>query len=116
MSSYGLLLALSGFSVDMHQGLLGFAPVINSKNFTTFWAIDNAWGKYVQSYVKGVLTVMYGKLELRKLRLPEYASKQLEFKWENKKIKVTVAADGLITFLIKIELKAGDSLEFMPLP
>ena len=41
MASYSLLLALNGFSFDMTQNSIGFAPRICRDEFSTLWALDN---------------------------------------------------------------------------
>lgn len=48
MSSFSLIPALSGFDCDMSAGTISFAPVINQKNFKTFWICGKAWGTYSQ--------------------------------------------------------------------
>jgi len=48
MSSWGLLLALSGFRCDMAEGVLGFDPRINTDDFRCFWSTGTAWGTYTQ--------------------------------------------------------------------
>lgn len=48
MSSWGLLIALSGFSCDMVKKEMRFDPVINRDDFTTFWSTGRGWGTYHQ--------------------------------------------------------------------
>lgn len=48
MSSWGLLVALSGFTCDLPRGEIGFAPRINAEDFRTFWSTGRAWGIYTQ--------------------------------------------------------------------
>jgi len=66
MASWGLILALSGFSYDMVEGKLDFKPRINREDFKTFWSTGTAWGTYQQKYVDGKLEsevkVLHGKL------------------------------------------------------
>lgn len=49
MSSWGLLIALSGFKFDMVRKEIAFAPVIEQESFTTFWSTGLAWGTYSQN-------------------------------------------------------------------
>jgi hypothetical protein len=53
MSSWSLLLALSGFTCDLCKGELRFAPQLAASpdpdRFTTFWSTDRAWGTYTQT-------------------------------------------------------------------
>jgi non-lysosomal glucosylceramidase len=48
LSSWGLLLALSGFRCDMTRGIIEFEPKIYSDNFRCFWSTGTAWGTYTQ--------------------------------------------------------------------
>ena len=48
MSSWGLLLALSGFQCDMTEKRMSFAPRINGDDFRCFWSTGTAWGTYRQ--------------------------------------------------------------------
>jgi hypothetical protein len=73
MSSYGLLLALSGFTFDRGAGTIGFAPRIRPENFRTFWALDGVWGVYAQKGGKAVLSVLSGSLPITRIDLPAFA-------------------------------------------
>lgn len=50
MSSYTVLLALSGMHANAEEGTLTFAPVLSasteSNRFSTFWSNGKAWGTY----------------------------------------------------------------------
>lgn len=48
MSSWGLLIALSGFKYDMVRRTMEFMPVIHQDRFTSFWSTGLAWGTYSQ--------------------------------------------------------------------
>lgn len=48
LSSWGLLLALSGFKYDMVTGFMSFKPVISEDDFSTFWSTGKKWGIYSQ--------------------------------------------------------------------
>lgn len=69
MSSWAILIALSGFKYDMVNGTISFNPVINKEDFSTFWSTGKAWGIYTQrkdtrtdKYIKN-LEILYGKLD-----------------------------------------------------
>ncbi|WP_308634873.1 GH116 family glycosyl-hydrolase [Paenibacillus silvisoli] len=51
MSSWGLLIALSGFEFDMARGEMKFAPVLNGDDYTGFWSTGRAWGTYSQKRI-----------------------------------------------------------------
>lgn len=73
MASYGLLLALSGFTCDKGAGIIGFAPRVQSQKFRCFWALDGAWGSFVQRKASAQLDVQYGELLLSRIDLPNLA-------------------------------------------
>ncbi|MGQ9672531.1 MAG: GH116 family glycosyl hydrolase [Candidatus Aminicenantales bacterium] len=83
MSSWGLLLALSGYFYSGHQLKLGFSPPFELEKFRTFWVTGNAWGDYHLEVVgeNGLdvrLKVGLGELKLKEFffRLPSaYQSK-----------------------------------------
>ena len=67
MASWGLVLALSGYTCDMTERKIGFSPRINEDDFKTFWSTGTAWGTYAQKRdAKGKLTqgveVIHGTL------------------------------------------------------
>ena len=65
MASYAILLAHSGFTYDMTQHTIGFAP--SSPDFSTFWSIDGAWGTFTLSTSgKAVFKILSGELSLEK--------------------------------------------------
>jgi uncharacterized protein (DUF608 family) len=49
LSSWALLLALSGFQYDLVKGRISFEPRINREHFSTFWSTARAWGIYRES-------------------------------------------------------------------
>ncbi|MEM2001263.1 MAG: GH116 family glycosyl hydrolase [Candidatus Methanomethylicaceae archaeon] len=67
MSSWALLLALSGFRYDMVQGVISFRPMVNQDDFSTFWSCGKAWGIYRQREKDGKIDwdieVLGGSLE-----------------------------------------------------
>ncbi len=73
MSSWGLILALSGFFCDASRALLRFAPRIRQEDFRCFWSDDAAWGTFAQSIedesVELRLEVLGGSKTLRILQL-----------------------------------------------
>ena len=49
LSSWGLLLALSGFTCDAVEKEVSFQPRINAAEFSCFWSTGGAWGTYTQT-------------------------------------------------------------------
>ena len=73
LASWSVLMALSGYQYSGVDQTLGFAPVVNQKDFQAFFAAGTAWGSYHQktedaSQVVRV-QVVHGELPLRVLRL-----------------------------------------------
>jgi len=49
LSSWGLLLALSGFTCDAPGRRIEFSPRMNADGFSSFWSTGTAWGTYTQT-------------------------------------------------------------------
>ncbi len=110
MSSYGLLLALSGFSFDAGAGRMGFAPKIHEKDFRTFWTLGDAWGTYAQKNGRAELTVLHGTAELNVLDLAFLeGAKKASVKANDKPVAATLDK-GRLTLTRRVRLKTGDTL------
>lgn len=66
MASFSYLLTYSGYEFDMTKKMIGFNPIHPDDGYSTFWAIDGAWGKFEIKDGKQILTVLYGELCLGK--------------------------------------------------
>ncbi len=76
MASWGLILALSGYTCDMTEKRIGFAPRINGDDFRCFWSTGTAWGTYSQNRdAKGKLIhsvdVIHGSLKGVSVEAPQ---------------------------------------------
>jgi uncharacterized protein (DUF608 family) len=69
MSSWSLLLALSGFHCDGPKGALRFAPRLNAHAFQSFFCAPAAWGVFAQDSRSATIAVASGKLSLSTLEL-----------------------------------------------
>ena len=73
MSSYALLLALSGFSYSAPEKTIGFSPRISENYFNAFFSVGSGWGTYRQKFSRGkakfTVEVKYGRLELKYVKL-----------------------------------------------
>jgi hypothetical protein len=111
MSSYGLLLALSGFTFNKGAGTLGFNPRVHREGFRTFWALDGVWGAYAQSKRQAMLSVLFGELVLNRLDLPGFAAQgDVRLSLGKRVIREETDEFGSITFRKEVTLKAGDEL------
>jgi len=126
MSSWGLLLALSGFSYSVPEGRIGFAPAIRPEDFQAFWSLGPSWGVYrqkveSQNEFSAAFAVDQGSLEIKEFRcvLPRSVS--------NKKIRSIDCSSGEKNYKVQwqksgeririklssaIKLQAGDIIEF----
>lgn len=66
MASFALIPILSGFKFDLPHGHIGFKPY-KEGDFSTFWSVDGAWGEYIVSADRRVLTVTEGEIALSSL-------------------------------------------------
>lgn len=69
MSSWSLLLALSGFEYDGVGKSMAFSPVLGSSDFSSFWSTGHAWGTFIIEQGKATLKVQYGDLTLKTFSL-----------------------------------------------
>jgi non-lysosomal glucosylceramidase len=71
MSSWAVLLALTGYHCDGPGQRLDFAPVVAKENFKTFWSTGTGWGEMSQTSKGGArnvgLRMEFGSLQLRTL-------------------------------------------------
>ncbi len=70
MSSYSILLALSGFHYSAPKKYISFAPLIHKDNFASFFSVDSGWGMYYQKTNKAMIEIKMGNLSLKKIHLP----------------------------------------------
>jgi len=124
MSSWGVLLALTGYSYSGPAKSLEFAPKLFPDNFRTFWSTGSGWGGYAQKEEKGTvqtieLSIAGGEQALKEFVFtltPTVQAKKLaalkgeaagkmfqpQFKRDGNRIKVTWAQP--------VVLKAGEKL------
>ena len=73
MSSWGLILALSGYYYNAPERLMAFAPRFRRHCFSTFWSNGNAWGTFSQKFEGRTadicLSVLAGEMPLAELRI-----------------------------------------------
>jgi uncharacterized protein (DUF608 family) len=105
MSSWGVLLALSGYSYSGPEMRMGFAPPLYAEDFRTFWSAGSGWGHYFQKadddkHLKAGVAVLAGSVQLQELslRLPQdFLGKKivsLKGSLDGKALKLQFAKDG----------------------
>ena len=120
MASWAVLLALSGFSCNVAEGRIGFAPRIFADNFRCFWSVGAAWGTYSQRFKRAgrtaALQVEYGELSLGELVIQPGAPrpKSCRAVAAAREIPAVLARDGKalkIAFAEPLRVAAGESLK-----
>jgi non-lysosomal glucosylceramidase len=69
LSSWALLLALSGYQYHGPRGHLRFAPRVAQDNFRCLFTAGSAWGSVAIQGTRAALTLQGGKLRLRTLEI-----------------------------------------------
>jgi len=132
MSSYALLLALSGFRYCAAEGRMGFAPArrsaaarkgaprLNAENFRCFWSVDSGWGIYRQKLTpkSAALSheVLRGSLTLREVsvQLPaRFSPRAVSARVGAKRTKASLErGQGMaaVRFSEPVALRAGQRL------
>lgn len=77
MSSWSLLLALSGFEFSAVARRIAFAPKLNAERFRCFWSCGTAWGTFEQNIrgtrLSATLSVQGGEVRLTEVGLARAA-------------------------------------------
>ena len=66
MASFALIPIFAGFTFDMPAKKLGFDPIEHRERFSTFWAVDGAYGEFSLDRDSATLTIAEGKIALEK--------------------------------------------------
>jgi uncharacterized protein (DUF608 family) len=122
MSSWSLLLALSGWKYDGPRGELQFAPCYRPENFKSFFTGPESWGSIAQTLdeakQKIEIAVQSGVLHLGTLEIAAVQSGnyQPSVRLGGKKVPVTFTVDGAryrLSFGKKVTIKADHTLEVL---
>jgi hypothetical protein len=113
MSSWSLLLALSGYSYSAPLRELRFRPVINADNFRALYTTGSAWGSYAQKATSEKLDaeirVEEGTLTLNTLRLPAPKAEVKVVSKARAKVRVETG-EAIVTFDKPVEIQSGGRL------
>jgi uncharacterized protein (DUF608 family) len=127
MSSWALLLALSGFHYDAGRGSIAFAPAAthtgtdtrnHGERFRCFFSTGTGWGGFHQSQSPGILAATlaldWGGLRLTSVRLqPGHPATEVQTGLNDAPIAARLARESgeiVIEFEQPVELAAGDNL------
>ncbi len=113
MSSWSLLLALSGYGYSAPLRELRFHPAINADNFRALYTTGSAWGSYAQKATSerldAEIRVEEGTLTLATLRLPAPKAELNVVSKARAKVRVE-KGEAILTFVKPVEIKAGGKL------
>jgi len=118
MSSWAIMLALSGYQYDGVNHIISFSPKINKNNFKTFWSSGNGWGSFTIEDHTVTIKVEYGSLKILKLGI----SKDYNFKsiacvnGISKNVRINLKKSERLlyaSFKNTVELKRGDYLSIV---
>ncbi|MCP4403553.1 MAG: hypothetical protein GY801_40390, partial [bacterium] len=113
MASYALLLTFSGFEFNMLEGRIGFTPLIEQENFSSFWCLHTAWGRVQMSNASVQLSVEYGQLQLRQFSSGVFASHAVQsVALHDREISFTQEGKCL-RFDTLLEIHKGETLRIM---
>jgi hypothetical protein len=108
MSSWAVLLAATGFKIDVPRGELTVAPVVGGGTFRAPWVASSGWGRIDRTARRFALSCESGKLRFRRLRLRFAASGA-----SGRRAGVTITRRGdwtTLEFRRAVALGEGDTL------
>jgi uncharacterized protein (DUF608 family) len=119
MSSWSLLLALSGYHYSAPARRLSFAPLVNAAGFRCFFSTGGGWGSYAQAISGAAMTcsveLRYGSLALRTLEIaaPAGVAPKVAVSGPAGKLAATVTRSGermAVALAREATLAAGQTL------
>ncbi|MCA1572904.1 MAG: glycoside hydrolase family 116 protein [Chloroflexi bacterium] len=119
MSSWSLLLALSGFQVDVAAGQLAFGPRMAERTFRCFFSAGTGWGRFEQRVavdgLAALVTIDSGGLRLRRIGLrPLQPARSATVMVGGRSLPLSFAqaTDGSASVVLDepVELRRGETL------
>ncbi|WP_431210935.1 GH116 family glycosyl hydrolase [Puia sp. P3] len=120
MASWGVLLAIEGYSYNGPDSTLGFAPRLQPENFRGFFSAAEGWGTLGQRRSTGLqvnsIQVSHGRLPLRELdvELPAgLTSKSVAVSLGGQSVPYGMKKDGqrLMLYFRNLTVEAGRALD-----
>src|SRR5579884_69314 len=115
MSSWSLIVALSGYHYDASRQHLAFAPKISQDDLRSFFSAGSGWGTFSQKREIGNYTarieLVWGQLALQTVKLPLDTDTKPAALVNNQPVEVQVLPEGVLKFASPVRLQAGQSLE-----
>ena len=114
LSSWAVLLALSGFEYDGVSKSISFNPVFSQEDFSSFWSTGSGWGNYKQTEQEIKLEVDYGDLILTRFSYGQiHPGSKPGVEVNGRSIECTPGHGGSIIFARVLELTEGDVLRLV---
>lgn len=116
MSSYALLLALSGFRYSAPEQRLAFGPRLHEQGFNCFWGVGSGWGTYTQRIRKNrataAIAARYGSLTLREVELPAVLSRgrTVTARLDGRPVAIACRDRRSVQFSRAVRVRSGSSL------
>jgi uncharacterized protein (DUF608 family) len=106
MSSWAVLLALTGYRCDGSAQRLEFAPVVSRENFKTFWSNGTGWGTFSERLERGTLNVELrldnGGMKLQTLALGQWKAGEVQLTLNGKAVPANLESeDGRMVIRLK---------------
>jgi hypothetical protein len=116
MSSWSLILALSGYQYSAVEKSLSFAPKVNAEDFRCFFSTGTAWGSFAQKLkdtrLEATVEVRHGKLEIKTLGLTiAKAATKVKATIGGKTVEASLDKSGRIVFAKAVKVEEGDVLD-----
>lgn len=121
MSSWSLILALSGFHYNARERFIAFAPKINANDFKSFYSTGSGWGVFSQKAsatgLSAKIGVTWGELEIHEIRLqaPDAAKVTTATpSGAGKGFGASMQVDGkyiIVTLSEPVKIEVGEALE-----
>jgi len=116
LASWAVLTALAGYTFDLPNKTLGFAPRLRAEDWRSVWTTGTGWGVYAQQTAAGrieaCLSVEAGALPLQTLRLGGVKASQASVVVDGQPIAAEVRAEGegcVVAFASVLTLSAGQT-------
>jgi hypothetical protein len=114
MASWAVKLALDGFTYDLVERWLGFAPKINAGHYTCFWSTNSGWGEYSQDLESQSFTlrVVKGAQSLSSLRFADLPDGKVSATLNGIPVEAT-RDDKEISFHVDVTIHEGERLDIV---
>lgn len=113
MSSWALLLALTGFKVDLPRQALTIAPTVKQDELRAPWALPGAWGTLSQKGRELTVNCISGGFSFKQLTL-NLPGDTVTITLNGKKLAATVQKDGpamIVSLNELVKLEEGQTLK-----